>query len=71
MVVVDKYGLERKQGFIIRDDKLVVTAQDGITIKTYYLAMPSCKCGPWEWAYVISSVYSVNQVTLQLMGVRD
>jgi len=66
MKLLDKNGLERTFGNIVKDDKLLVTAADGVTTKTYYLAMLGSKAT--YLAYVLSKVYTVNQVNLGISG---
>jgi hypothetical protein len=60
MKLLDKMGYERLFGNVMKDDKLVVTAADGETTKTYYLQMLGEKST--ALAYVVSDVYSVDQV---------
>jgi hypothetical protein len=62
----DKNEQERVFGNVVRDDKLVVTAADGVTTKVYYLSMLGAKAN--YLAYVLSKVYSVNQVNLAISG---
>jgi hypothetical protein len=63
----DKFGLERTFGVISKDDKLEVTAADGITKRTYYLSMLST-LPPRYFAYVLSNTYNVDQVNLIIKG---
>ncbi len=60
--VVDKLGGDRILGNIVLDDKIVVTAQDGVTTKIYYLTMLDKE--PVNLAYLLSDVYTVDQLTL-------
>lgn len=64
--ILDKNGLERTSGIIIKDDRLVVTAADGITTKNYYFT------GLVNPIYYLPSVYSkdyiVNQIWLTISG---
>ena len=66
--VVDKYGLERSLGGIYKDDRLIVTAEDGVTVKVYYLQMlPNYEGEAVDYlAYVTSSVYAVDQYNLSI-----
>lgn len=65
-VFLDKLGYERTVGMVVQDDQLVVTAADGVTTKTYYLAMLG---GTSSYlAYVVSDVYTVNQDMLTISG---
>ncbi len=69
MKLIDKLGYERMFGNVVKDDKLVVTAQDGVTIKTYYLQMLGDIS--YSLAYVLSDVYTVNQLTYGIWGYFD
>ena len=60
MKLVDKFGYERMFGNVAKDDKLVVTAEDGETTKTYYLQILGVESS--ILAYVLSDVYYVDQV---------
>jgi hypothetical protein len=64
--VVDKLGLERTTGLITKDDKLVVTAADGVTKRVYHLLMLGDL--PNYLAYVSSGVYAVDQVSYKIAG---
>ncbi len=61
--VYDKMGHERNSGVIYKDDKLVVTAQDGTTTKVYHFGMLQRidDILPLYLAYVLSDVYTVDQ----------
>lgn len=59
-ILVDKFGFERTIGNVVKDDKLVVTAADGTTTKTYYISMLDVKVN--YLAYVLSSLFEVDQV---------
>jgi hypothetical protein len=70
MKLIDKFGLERTDGNIVEDDKLVVTSPDGTNTTVYFLSML-----PTEYiqettylAYVISDIYSVDQVEYVIGG---
>ena len=70
MQIVDKLGHPRALGDISRDDKLIVTSQDGEVTKVYYFSMlaeEEDEVGIYL-AYVLSDVYGINQVTLQISG---
>jgi len=67
MKVYDKAGFERVDGDIYRDDKLKVTAADGVTTKTYYFAMLNFYANIY-FAYVISDDYQIEQVTRVITG---
>jgi hypothetical protein len=68
MQLFDKFGNERTFGTIVKDDRLVVTSQDGETITVYYLQMlPAYEGEVADYlAYVTSSVYTVNQKVLSI-----
>lgn len=66
MKVVDKEGFDRTSGEVYRDDKVVVTAQDGTTQSIYTLEMFSDL--EFYQAYVTSTVYVVVQGTLAISG---
>lgn len=64
--VYDKNGLERTFGSIFKDDKVVVTAKDGKTTKTYYLSMLGLKAT--YLAFVTSNTLAVDQLRLKISG---
>jgi hypothetical protein len=68
MVLVDKNGMERTNGGIYRDDKLIVTSEDGSATKVYYLQMlPANKNDLLlHLAYVVSDVYEVDQLAMTI-----
>jgi hypothetical protein len=68
MKLVDKNGLERTFGELYKDDKLIVTSQDGETVKAYYLSLLPAWVGETAdyLAYVTSSVYAVDQYNLSI-----
>jgi hypothetical protein len=68
IMVVDKNGLERSIGPLYKDDKLVVTSEDGTNVKVYYLSMLPAWIGETSdyLAYVTSTVYSVDQYNLSI-----
>jgi hypothetical protein len=67
MKVIDKYGLERKTGYVCKDDKLVVTAANGVTTTSYYLSNSSCWSLPFP-PYIYSNDYTVDQITFKISG---
>jgi hypothetical protein len=67
MKLVDKLGYERVYGNVVKDDKLVVTAADGETTKTYYLTFLTATSKSYL-AYVVSDVYLVDQVAFTITG---
>lgn len=64
--LIDKLGYDRTDGYISLDDQLVVTAADGIHMKTYFLSMQPFK-KPY-YAYVLSSAYTVDQINNSITG---
>lgn len=66
MQLFDKFGYERMFGRVMKDDKLVVTALDGITTKAYYLQILDDVS--LSLAYVVSDVYLVDQVAYTIGG---
>jgi hypothetical protein len=71
MKLVDKFGLERTYGHIVEDDKLVVTSPDGTNTKVYYLSMLRTRFiqETTYLAYILSDIYSVDQVDYRIDGV--
>ncbi len=65
MQIVDKMGHERMMGGIYRDDKLVVTAQDGVTKHIYFFFVLGDE---GYLAYVLSDVYMVDQDNYDIAG---
>ncbi len=66
MKLFDKLGYDRMFGRVMKDDKLVVTASDEVTTKAYYLQMLGDVS--YSLAYVLSDVYTVNQVDYFIWG---
>jgi sulfur carrier protein ThiS len=68
--IVDKLGYERTSGDIYKDDRVVVTAADGVTVKVYFLSMlmRDDEILPLYLAYVLSDVYTVDQLGLMISG---
>ncbi len=60
LMLYDKFGYERMFGRVVKDDKLLVTAQDGITTRTYYLQMLGEVSS--SLAYVVSDLFIIDQV---------
>jgi hypothetical protein len=67
MKLVDKLGYERIYGNVVKDDKLVVTAADGETTKTYYLTFLEATSKSYL-AYVVSDEYLIDQVAFTITG---
>lgn len=64
--VKDKGGNDRNLGDLYSDDKLTVTAADGETENSYFIAFMDTD--PDYLAYVTSKVYIVDQNELMIMG---
>jgi hypothetical protein len=67
LMLIDKLGFERASGTVVLDDKLVVTAADGVTTRTYYLTLLDEVAN--YLAYVVSDIYVVDQDELTITGV--
>ncbi len=65
MQILDKAGMERTMGGLYKDDQVVVTAQDGVTTRTYFLSMLE---DVGYLAYVVSDLYSVDQIGMSISG---
>jgi hypothetical protein len=63
----DKLGLERNDGLVSMDDRLVVTSADGTVSVSYYLSVLDEL--PNYLAYVVSDIYLVDQDALTITGV--
>jgi hypothetical protein len=68
--VVDKMGLERMEGTLYEDDKVVVTSPNGLVTRVYHLSMLRTQyiLETTYLAYVLSNVYQVNQVEYTIAG---
>jgi hypothetical protein len=69
MQLIDKLGYERLFGSVVKDDQLVVTAEDGETTRTYFLKFLDDT--DIQFAYVVSDVYAVDQVMFTITGATD
>jgi hypothetical protein len=69
--VVDKLGNERTEGTLYEDDKVVVTSANGSVTRVYHLAMLRTELipEPVYLAYVLSDIYTVDQLAYQITGV--
>ncbi len=69
--LVDKMGIERKDGFVADDDKVVVTSQNELNTKTYFISRLSEKYiqETTYLAYILSSTYPIDQVMYKVDGV--
>ncbi|KPK84388.1 MAG: hypothetical protein AMS27_10090 [Bacteroides sp. SM23_62_1] len=70
MKLIDKLGFERTTGEIYVDDQLVVTSKDSTVTRTYSLSLlPSYIEEEVDYfPYVTSTVYIVDQFTLDITG---
>jgi hypothetical protein len=59
--VVDKNNMDREKGVLYRDDRIVVTSENGETTNLYYLAMLRLQ---QYFAYLVSAKYNVDQFQL-------
>ena len=68
--LVDKNGNERTTGHFYQDDKVVVTAEDGVTQKVYFISTLRRDEDdvPDYLAYVTSAVYDVDQLVMDISG---
>ncbi len=68
--VVDKMGHERTEGTLAVDDKVVVTSASGMVTRVYHLSMLRTQTirETTYLAYVLSDVYSVDQVVYAIEG---
>ncbi len=71
MELVNKMGQTRVDGNVADDDKIIVTARDGIHTRVYYIAMLAEKYVPANTylAYILSKTYQINQVDYVINGV--
>lgn len=62
--LIDKSGLERVNGQVADDDKLVVTSSDGLKTSVYYISKLATEYVPKSTylAYITSNTYMVDQV---------
>ncbi len=71
MVLVDKLGMERVDGYVADDDKVIVTSPNGNVTKVYFMSMLAEKYVPETTylAYITSKRYGVDQVKYMVGGV--
>ncbi len=71
MQLVNKMGQPRLDGSVADDDKVIVTARDGIHTRVYYIAMLAEKYVPANTylAYILSKTYQIDQVDYVVNGV--
>jgi hypothetical protein len=67
--LVDKFGYNRVAGSVVKDDILIVTSEDGLTVKSYFVKI----LGDVEVSlvYVQSDLYTVDQVEYVITGATD
>ena len=70
VMVVDKFGMERTEGNVVQDDRVVVTSADGTVQTVYFLSMLATEFVPETTylAYVTSRVYTVDQLDMEIAG---
>ena len=70
MQVVDKTGLERVDGALKEDDKVIVTSPNGLVQVVYHLSMLAERYIPETTylAYVLSIPYIVDQIDYTIVG---
>ncbi|KAF0236519.1 MAG: hypothetical protein FD181_2686 [Prolixibacteraceae bacterium] len=71
MKLVNKMGQVRLDGGVADDDKVVVTSANGKVTKTYHISKLASEATPATTylAYILSSVYGVDQVAYKVAGV--
>lgn len=69
--VVDKNGIERTEGVVANDDKLVVTSVNGSVTKAYFIAKLATEfiTETTYLAYITSNSYGIDQVENVIYGV--
>ncbi len=68
--LVDKIGIERTDGNIAQDDKVIVTSANGLVTRVYHLSMLRTEylLESSYLAYILSNTYSVDQVNYSVEG---
>lgn len=68
--LVDKMGLERIDGGVAQDDKVVVTSPNGLVTRVYHLSMLRTYyiLDSNYLAYILSNAYAVDQVNYKVTG---
>ena len=68
--LVDKMGFERVLGNIREDDRVIVTSQNGLNTKVYFISfLPTQSIQSVTYlAYVLSNSYAVDQVDYTISG---
>lgn len=69
--LVDKMGIERKDGQFAIDDKVIVTSPNGLFQSAYYISMLREKyiLTTTYLSYILSNLYNVDQVNYKVYGV--
>jgi hypothetical protein len=69
--ILDKLGFERTMGIMAYDDILQVTSENGEVVNNYYLGFKAeIETGSTD-AYILSSVYTVDQEALTISDVPE
>jgi hypothetical protein len=73
MKVVDKFGLERNDGDVADDDRVIVTSASGNVSTVYFISMLATKYIPEGsyLAYILSDIYDVDQLNYNVAKVPD
>lgn len=71
MKLVDKKGIERIDGTVADDDKIIITSANGMVTNTYYISKLASEYVPETTylAYILSNIYGVDQVNYVVNGV--
>jgi hypothetical protein len=69
--LIDKMGIERIDGYVADDDKVIVTSSNGMYSKVYFISRLSEKyiVETTYLAYILSVHYPVDQVMYKVAGV--
>jgi hypothetical protein len=69
--LVDKMGIERMDGYVADDDKVIVTSSNGMVSKSYFISRLSEKYieETTYLAYILSAYYPVDQLMYKVAGV--
>ena len=69
--LVDKNGLERLDGYVVDDDKVVVTSANGMYSNIYFISRLKQEyvAGGTYLAYILSNNYAVDQLMYKVDGV--
>jgi len=69
--LVDKNGLERLDGYVVDDDKVVVTTENGMYSTVYFISRLKQEyvSGGTYLAYILSNTFAVDQLMYKVDGV--